>query len=132
MGRKRSWLVRKHFLSNTQNSAQICQIENCGLSVTGNNVTNLRRHIETKHKNIFLQLLMEEDPEPPIKKNQLSSITIQTSEDTLWEGCLDMVASGLSFSFINNIGFKKIINPIVEKINVKEQFNSCNLVKKNK
>lgn len=51
---------------------------------------------------------------------------INISEEQIWEGCLEL-ATSYPLNFINHKGFKKIINPIIEKLNIEQQFNVPNL-----
>lgn len=131
MGRKKNFELRKYFEKNGESNNQLCTI--CKFVFSGDNVTNMAKHFQTKHEQIYTEIQMKQANAPSRKVIQKNAQTvhIKISEEILWDGCLEMVsAGGLPFSFINNRGFRKILAPITEKMNVLQDFNVTNLKKK--
>lgn len=127
MGRKKATEIRKYYRRN--DNKQECLIENCKAVLTGDNITNMERHLQKKHKDKYISIRMA--TEPPITtttKHVLQKVTILTSESMLWEGCIEMATSGgLPLSFISSRGFKKIIFSVTSKLSLHKQFNEFNL-----
>lgn len=97
--------------------------------LTGNQATNMKRHIEKKHPEKYFEIQMVNEENTSMNLNRkLMRLKIDHSEDLLWEGCVELIASGgLPYSFIMHNGFKKIIKPIVDAIKPENQFNVANL-----
>lgn len=135
MGQTKSDIFRKYFEFNDVGNTQKCKIINCSTVLTGNNLTNLKRCLQKKHavecaevEKSFQATSMLQSIS---KRHKLSSIHIHHSESLLWEGCVQIVTNGgLPFSFIDQPGFKKIINPILSSFPVEKQLNQPNLKEK--
>lgn len=127
MGRKKASLVRLNF--DTGDNIQKCKI--CSQIMTGSNITNMARHIERKHPNVYTEIQMESSDDNLNvfkKKKDTKNIVVAASENLLWEGCLEMATKGgLPLSFISNSGFKKVIEPLTAKLNIERQLNVTNL-----
>lgn len=128
MGRKKALEVRKYF--KKVEDKQICQVQNCQKMLTGDNVTNMCRHLEKKHREVFIkfQTVVDETRNINRTKNKGINISINTSEELIWEGCIELATTGgLPLSFIHNNGFKKIVKPIKDKIEFQKELNVLNL-----
>lgn len=131
MGKKKNEEVRKYFLQNKEENKQVCQIDNCGTCLSGDNLTNMYRHIKVKHDAIWTKIKITDSSKTIKKSEKLKSITVQTSETVLWDACIELVTvNGLPYSFINSSGFQKIINPMSVKLQPNKSFNIKNLKQK--
>lgn len=130
MGRKKSIAIRKYFEEDKIKNAQICIINNCNKHLSGNNITNLERHIKNIHPDFYTKIILDIDDNAKKRKTDKKNIYVNTSETTIWEGCLEMVSAGLPFSFITNNGFQKIIKPMTTKLEIQNEFNVPNLKNK--
>ena len=65
---KRS-LVWEQFVYDEDAAKSICQVEECGKSVSGKNPTNLKQHLKTFHKTVFQQLCKKEE-KAKVKKEE--------------------------------------------------------------
>lgn len=52
-GRKQQSAVWKYFSYEPSTGKSRCNIEDCGVLLIGKNATNLKTHLNSKHKNIF-------------------------------------------------------------------------------
>lgn len=127
MPRKKLNEIRKKFEKLGETNMFKCTF--CDVKLTGDNATNMSRHLEKKHENeaTKLKLKILHDTQNLNLQKQSQKICLSVSEKNLWDGCIEMAASGYPLSFITNNGFKKIIAPMTKKLNISNQFNVPNL-----
>ena len=52
-GRKKRSPVWDFFVYLPETSKSRCEVDQCGLMICGKNLTNLKKHLETKHQKAF-------------------------------------------------------------------------------
>ncbi|KAH8354520.1 hypothetical protein KR084_009394 [Drosophila pseudotakahashii] len=109
MGRESNKKVNKFFNINTLDNKSECKM--CGVKLAGSLSTNLKRHLTTKHGDIFRECDNEEDTDAKaIKKRK---IAYETSEEAMVNSLIKIVTTdGKPFLFLDSEGFKEIVDPI--------------------
>ena len=117
--------VKDYFTYNSTTDSSFCNIDNCSTEVPGKHAGNMSKHVERHHKIIFEVLSKklvsygteenkrkrtQEDSEQPSKR-----VRIQITSERLIEACIELVTiNGRPFSYLEDSGFMKIVNPIVK------------------
>lgn len=114
MGRELNKKVHKFFKFNAQENKSKCNV--CDLKLAGINVTNLKRHLTTKHAEIFNDWNDTEDSEGnQIEKKR--KICYHTSEEGIISSLVKIVTTeGKPFLFLDSEGFKEIMDPIYSSL----------------
>lgn len=129
MGRKLAVEIRKQFSEN-EDKNQKCGL--CETILSGNNVTNMTRHLKSKHSDVYLKIEISlTGAKSIISKPKGQKITVHASEEMIWEGIIEMATSGgLPLCFIKSSGFQKILSPMTDKMVIEKSFNLPNLKSK--
>ncbi|XP_017468590.1 PREDICTED: uncharacterized protein LOC108360700 [Rhagoletis zephyria] len=127
MGRTKSELnnqIRSLFEYSMEENVSLCKI--CKTKLAGQHSTNLRRHIETKHKSFLNHLTPTvEKNEPPKKKIRISyEIDAESFESSLVK---IITKDGQPLSQLDSEGFREIVNPIFKALNM-NSINSHNVM----
>ncbi|XP_062141946.1 uncharacterized protein LOC133849979 [Drosophila sulfurigaster albostrigata] len=139
MGRDMNKNVHQFFKLNLDENKSICNV--CGIKLSGNHSTNLRRHLTNKHMDIF----NEWNYSGYTKLTQCEEkrrISYQTSEKSIVSSLIIIVTTdGKPFKFLDSEGFNEIMDPIYNAlgmnsvtsrnimnfVSVKEQFVKKNI-----
>ncbi|XP_044573210.1 uncharacterized protein LOC123257573 [Drosophila ananassae] len=101
--------VHQFFIFNKMDNKSVCKM--CGVKLAGFHSTNLKRHLTSKHGEIFKDCDSEEVTETQVVKKR--KISFETSEGTLISSLVKIVtAEGKPFMFLDSEGFKEIFDPI--------------------
>lgn len=148
MGRHGTHPVQDYFVYKKLENKSICKT--CDKVFTGNHSTNLEKHFQRDHKKIFDEIVNKKEQElsyfkrknleenrqlgdtetaPPAKLRIISDLitplsvnNINITKEKLKLACLELVTvNGRPFSIIEDSGFRKIIDPIIEGISKKER-----------
>ncbi|KAH8336621.1 hypothetical protein KR059_010424 [Drosophila kikkawai] len=110
MGREANKKVHQFYKFNTSENKSECKV--CGGKLTGNHSTNLKRHLTTKHGEIFRECDNEESTDSKVLLRQ-KKITHESSEEAIVNSLIKIVTTaGKPFLFLDSEGFKEILNPI--------------------
>lgn len=117
---------KEYFKFNTENDKTICQIEGCGKIYSGYRTTNLWRHLESAHREIYEHVL----PERKVRKKARCENFILDMRQAIVELC---TVNGRPFSIVEDSGFVKMVNIACEtagenspdylKIHIPAEFN---------
>lgn len=137
--------VRQYFRYDPLNHMQKCLVENCEKSISGNNKSNMIRHIETNHKEFFvkknigrLKMSREEFRSKAVTRRNVQQWqydrrieehgNVDKSQDLVWEGCMELVTQvGFPCNFISSSAFRKILTPIKSHVIFDTQLTIDNL-----
>ncbi|KAH8327947.1 hypothetical protein KR067_001973 [Drosophila pandora] len=109
MGREINKKVHQFFIFNSKDKKSVCKV--CGVKLAGLHCTNLKRHLTSKHGEIFKDCDSEEVTETQVVKKR--KISFETSEETIINSLVKIVTSdGKAFMFLDSEGFKEIVDPI--------------------
>ncbi|EDW18000.2 uncharacterized protein Dmoj_GI12344, isoform A [Drosophila mojavensis] len=87
----------------------VCKV--CGMQLSGNHSTNLKRHLHVKHGEIIREFDTEEENKSKVIKKK--KITYETSEESILNSIIKIVTTdGKPFMFLDSEGFKEIVDPI--------------------
>lgn len=103
--------IRKFFLYDQNINKSTCTI--CGETVTGNHVTNLKKHIRAKHKEEYAEFEAEEKAnlkrkredeeaetankkfkQETIRSTLLNEVTVKINLKTIIESCVALIVNG--------------------------------------
>jgi len=108
MGRETNKKVHQFFKFDAVRKKSLCKI--CDVKLAGIHTTNLKRHLTTKHYEIFRECDSEEDTKIKVVKKK---ITYETSEETVVNSLIKIVTTdGKPFVFLDSEGFREIVDPI--------------------
>jgi len=128
------------FSYNIENQANICKL--CNTELKSSHPENLMRHLKRKHPQHFEEIDIKRKQKKAkttdIQQSSLHSfisvsvketINIKTSADTLINACVEMVTkNGRPLAAIEDSGFRKIIDPILNALKNKTTINRHNIV----
>ncbi|XP_048884971.1 uncharacterized protein LOC125750773 [Brienomyrus brachyistius] len=148
MGRHQENPVRLYFSYDPISNKSRCQIEGCLAEIAGNHGGNLQRHVQRMHPSVFATLHTStrvEDPSTPSAsayKRPVSNMenqrtidclvakqprceAVYITPDSLREACVELITvNGRPFSLMDDSGFRKIIDPLLEAIDKTVIINS--------
>lgn len=88
-----------------------CLIKGCNINLSEKSAAI--RHLKRKHQSIYNMIQITKSSQ--IEDEKISSgltLRVHIDVDIIWDGCIRMIAeNGLPLSFVDSIGFKKIIRP---------------------
>lgn len=129
-GRKGNNPVRAYFSFDAENDTSQCIIkvdgDICGLKLKANHAPNLERHVSTKHPVEFCEITRtkvnekrkrcDSDSADNATKNRKSdTFVVRFRETDVLDACVDLVTvNGRPFTLVEDNGFRKLLNPIVE------------------
>lgn len=125
--------VRKHFIYDENKNVNLCS--HCNEEKKGNHAANLTRHIESKHKDVYIGLKVEIDVfSEKIESNKNENIVLVPFDLTeVKKACVTLATvDGRPFSLFNDAGMKKLLPPIFnasEKIGRPLTINRWNIKK---
>ena len=134
--------IKKNFKYSRSENKSSCTLEKCKAVIKGNNASNLGRHVEQFHKvyekfynenisslqqragasssNQPQKKRMRETNQCAIDEMFLKIIKVKINEKTLENASLELVTiNGRLFKLIDDSGFKKILNPLLEGMRAK-------------
>lgn len=94
MGRKQSDPIRLYFTFNTETKEQMCNINNCNVKISNNMISNLRRHIKSKHNDIYIEYQLKLIEAAKSNKIEKETIKIKINRQELKQACVGMIANG--------------------------------------
>ncbi|KAH8385480.1 hypothetical protein KR093_007926 [Drosophila rubida] len=110
MGRDSNKKVHQFFKVNLEENKSICSV--CGVKLSGNHSTNLKRHLTTKHMDNFNEW-QNSGSSKLIQCEEKRRISYQTSEEAIVCSLIKIVTTdGKPFIFLDSEGFKEIMDPI--------------------
>lgn len=139
MGRELNKKVQQFFKLNLEENKSICSV--CGIKLSGNHSTNLRRHLTTKHMDIFNEW-NNSGHSQSAQSEEKRRISYQASEEAIVSSLIKIVTTdGKPFIFLDSEGFEEIMDPIyyalgmnpvtsrniMNFVSVKEQFVKENI-----
>ncbi|XP_070073359.1 uncharacterized protein [Drosophila takahashii] len=114
MGRKRNTTLRNFFEYNTEKNISECKI--CKITLTGNYVSNLKRHLQAKHRSDYEDDDGSSDDQVEEKKVKFS-VTMGRNEAK--NACIDLVTKQkLPLAVFDSTGFKTLTNQIFCGLNM--------------
>lgn len=110
----------------------------CVSYVTKGHAKNQERHIANHHRAAYEELVnkkqelvkrkAEEQLHNPGKMKKSAVIRVKIDFETLQQGCLEMVTlGGRPFSVVSDVGFRKIVDPILEGLGGSQTINPHNI-----
>jgi len=152
MGRHKKNPVYSYFSNNIDKNRAQCLVEGCGEFLVGFHAGNMERHIKSQHPiehTKLIELKSNVQNEPVVKKLRMSSgiaksshliqtnlnnmlvkkkISIEMTKQNVIDACVELVTiNGRPFTLIEDSGFKKLLEPILEGFNDKFSINSQNI-----
>ncbi|XP_070135882.1 uncharacterized protein [Drosophila bipectinata] len=110
MGRDSNKNVHQFFKFNSVEKKSMCNV--CGIKLSGNHSTNLRRHLTTKHMDIFNEW-NNSGSTKLTDSEEKRKISYQTSEQAIVSSLIKIVTTdGKPFKFLDSEGFNEIMDPI--------------------
>ena len=132
-GKKKTVSVRIFFEYNQEEEKSVCKL--CGEKVSGDHLTNLKKHLRTTHKEEYDAHLKEEEsnlkrkrvesaseaavPSKKLKQENIRStllneITVKINFKTLESACIALVVNGRPLLLMDDPDFHRIIDPILD------------------
>lgn len=141
MGRPQGNPVRNFFTYDVATNKSTCCIGGCGAVLAGNHAANLERHMQRHHKNEYEELQAQKpisskrgagdvDEAPPAKRidhmlGLFVRVNVNIREKDVIQGCVEMVTkNGRPFAAVEDSGFRKILDPILEALGGKLKVNA--------
>ncbi|KAH8394453.1 hypothetical protein KR222_009591 [Zaprionus bogoriensis] len=116
MGKDMSKRVHKFFKFNVEENKSMCSV--CGIKLSGAHLTNLRRHLTTKHMEVFNEFNNSECS-TETKCEGRRKISYQTSEEAIVASLIKIVTTdGKPFAYLDSEGFKEIMHPIYDALDM--------------
>lgn len=137
MGRHTENPNRQHFSFDPATNKSKCNVGGCGAEIAGNHGGNLQRHIQRHHPDLFNKSSIDTAQKRPgtgqttldavaVKKPKLLHVPITSK--ALVDACLELVTvNGRKFSFVEDSGFRKIMDPLQQAIGNGFAINSANI-----
>jgi len=114
------------FKFNLEEKKSICSV--CGIKLSGNHSTNLRRHLTTKYRDIFSEW-NNSGHSQLTQCEEKRRISYQTSEEAIVSSLIKIVTTcGKPFIFLDIEGFKEIMDPIYNALGI-NPLTSRNIMK---
>ncbi|KAH8357398.1 hypothetical protein KR084_004227, partial [Drosophila pseudotakahashii] len=105
-----------HFFFKFEKSVNKSTCNICGAKLAGNHLTNLRRHLITKHKDAF-DALKDNNIKTTIAKKR--KISYETSEESITSSLVEMVTTdGRPLILLDSNGFRGIMSPIYNALHM--------------
>lgn len=133
MGRKDENPCRDYFIIDKEKGESKCNVGLCTTILSGKNYNhagNMESHLNNKHKELKDEIAEKKRKieSSAKRKNQgqdgtvpSKKIKIQMDSATLKKACVEMVTTnGRPFKAMNDSGFRRIIEPIIEGLNEEE------------
>ncbi|KAL4084531.1 hypothetical protein QTP88_027481 [Uroleucon formosanum] len=136
MGRPIKNAIRNHYEYDRVNNESKCKI--CSAKLKTNHGTNLKKHLEL-HPDEYEKFIKSQDKTfittkpDKINANKFKQTTLQMTPGiranhtmkTLIDGCVEMVTvNGRPYSSLNDGGFRRIIDPVLNGIKNSVSLNS--------
>lgn len=104
------------FLFCSESNRSKCLIENCAAFLKGKDTSNQKRHIRSKHPDVYKQIdeiLNKNRSEKCANKNKLK---VAVDQETVIKSCIEKIAiDGRPFKALNDKSFRRIIDPIIRR-----------------
>ena len=143
-GRKQCHPVRAYFsyMEESNTSECIVKIDNkiCGHTSKGNHATNLEWHIAMKHPLEFCELTRlkvcdkrrrcnSDTVDYGAKRNKKQDVcTVRLNDSEVMDACVELVTvNARPFTLMEDSGFRKLLNPILEGLQDKIVINAENI-----
>lgn len=109
------------------------------LFLQGNHGTNLKKHLASHHDELYEEFLEKESKKNKktvgVSKvtahqqlfhfNETKYVKVNLSEKTIIDACVDLVTiNGRPFSMLNDSGFRRILDPVLNGFQKKLKINS--------
>lgn len=129
--------VHEKFDYNEETGKSKCKI--CNIHMTGKHSQNLCRHLKRKHEVEFDEIMKNKRSvklETESYSTQLSvrtntvdkTISVNITVDKVKDACVELVTvNGRPFAMLEDSGFRKLIDPILEGLGNKLQINRQNM-----
>ncbi|CAI6375595.1 unnamed protein product [Macrosiphum euphorbiae] len=152
MGRHKKNPVYSYFSKNIDKDRAQCLVEGCGESLVGFHAGNMERHMKSQHPTEhteIIKLKSQGQYEPAVKKIRMTSnignssnliqknlndmfvkkqISIKITKQIIIDACVELVTvNGRPFTLIEDSGFRKLLDPVLEGFNDKFAINSQNI-----
>ena len=146
--------IRKFFKYSESENKSSCTLGKCKAVIKGNHASNLERHVKRFHNKDFKEFQNEKLSALPQRAgtsssnelhkkrmretnqcaiDEMFSKTIRTkmNEKTLENACLELVTiNGRPFKLMDDSGFRKILNPLLESMRANFNNNADNIREK--
>lgn len=117
MGRKQSEEIRNYFIEKEKKNE--CKL--CKKQFSGNNITNLKRHLSQNHNDVKIN----NEGEEHLNLAKKRKIVIETNAEIIKKSCVQIIAEGHPLQILDSRGFRAIMDPIYEslKMNIINRHN---------
>lgn len=124
MGRNKNTTILNYF-DECENNAKC---KSCNVVLKGMHAGNMGRHLQIKHIDLFHEMQLTETNISSINIKKPKEIKIKMSAECVKNACIEMITKGgVPFSFLNNSGLRKILQPIYEALPEKNMPNHQNI-----
>ncbi|CAI6352854.1 unnamed protein product [Macrosiphum euphorbiae] len=142
MGRPNASKVHSYYKFDCNLKESSCK--HCTAKIKGNHSTNLRKHLASHHNEQYEELLVNESKinkktngvskiiahQRLFNLNESKHVKVSINEKTIIDACVDLVTiNGRPFSMLNDTGFRRILDPVLNGFQKKFKINS-NIIKK--